>query len=425
MPLRRRTDRLLPVFRVEAPEEERMPGSATLPPPATPTSQSREDPAPANEIVIETRTGRVRQAGSDDTGQWMVEQRLRYEQSLYAFTKGVLKRRLLSPKFHKWFCHSLTAEIPPYRKGRLVPRGHLKSSIVSEAVPIHMHIQPAATNIYWKGEPGNELNIILAGEKKDLMSPHLRWVENQWESNQLLRALWPHIAWDNPRRESKKWNEDEMILRRATDYADPSLRVIGVDGAITGAHCKVLIKDDLISLAAANSPTVMKAAIDWHLASRALLAPYEENGLEFLIGTPWAVADLYSHSKKNDPSVEWITRSIVENGRSIWPEQFPPHVVEQLRRDHGVRFYLFYMCSANNPELVDFSKDDLRWYTLHNGETIHFSEDHRDAALATKQHFAQPSEQTSTDNRYRGRRFTPDVQREVFNSRVEYLRMKR
>lgn len=277
MPLYRRTDRPLPIIRTDVPEEDALPGLAALPPPATPTTISRHEPPPDREVIIDTTTGEIRQAGADSPGPWMVEQRLRYERSLYAFTKGVLKRRLLSGGLHRWFCHSLTDHTPPYRKMRLIPRGHLKSSIVSEAMPIHMHIQPAATNLYWPGEPGNELNIILCGEKKDLMASHLRWIEQQWETNPMLR-LWPHRCWENPRRQSRKWNEDEMILPRDTDYADPSLRVIGVDGAITGAHCKVLIKDDLISLAAANSQTVMQAAIDWHVASRALLAPYEENG---------------------------------------------------------------------------------------------------------------------------------------------------
>lgn len=418
-----RAARPLPTYHVDSEGRTTrvMPPPPPLPPPATPTSPTRAEPPPSNEIIIETKTGRIRQAGADDHGPWMVEQRLRFERSLYAFTKGVLKRRLLSPHIHKWFCASLTAHTPPYRKMRLIPRGHLKSSIVSEAMPIHMHIQPADTNIYWPGEPGNELNIILAGEKKDLMGSHLRWIESQWETNPMLR-LWPNRCWDDPRRQSRKWNEDEMILPRDTDYADPSLRVIGVDGAITGAHCKVLIKDDLISLAAANSQTVMQNAIDWHIASRALLAPYEENGLEYIIGTRWAVSDLYSYIQHHDPSVDSITRAIVENGVSIWPEQFPPHVIEQLRRDHGVRFHLFYMNNASNADLVDFPREDLRWYDLREGKEIQFEEDGRDVALASRQQ--TPTKDTSTSQRYRGQRFSPDTQREVFSGRAEYFRLK-
>jgi len=422
MALYRRTDRPVPPQPgADPPAEVVLPEPATLPPPATPETISRHEPPPSNEIVIETKTGRIRQAGADSEGAWLNEQRVRFERSLFAFTKGVLKRKLLSNGLHRWFCDSLTKRIPPYRKMRLIPRGHLKSSIVSEAMPIHMHIQPTDGNIYWPGEPGNELNIILCGEKKDLMGSHLRWIEQQWESNPLLR-LWPHRCWDNPRRQSRKWNEDEMILPRKTDYADPSLRVIGVDGAITGAHCKVLIKDDLISLAAANSQTVMQAAIDWHIASRALLAPYEETGLEYIIGTKWAVSDLYSYIQERDPSVECITRSIVENGTAIWPEQFTPDVIEQLRRDHGTRFYLFYMNNANNPELVDFSVDDLRWFELSGGTEVVFEEDSRDVSLAKR--MQRRVRDDSTSERFRGQPFNAKNIREIFSGREEYFRLK-
>lgn len=241
----------------------------------------------SDELVIDAKTGRVRQAGATlDEGPWVIDFRARAEQSLYVFTKAVLKRELLSPNLHGWLCRSLVPTTHN-RMMRLLPRGHLKSSVVSEALPMHMHIQPdpdQGDNLYWKGVPGSEMNVILCGEKKDLMGAHLRWIETQWESNDLLRALWPHRCWNIPRRDSKKWNEEEMIIPRARDYADPSLRVIGVDGAITGAHCRVLVKDDLISVAAANSPTVMQSAINGHIASRALLAPFEDVGLEYIIG---------------------------------------------------------------------------------------------------------------------------------------------
>lgn len=422
MALQRRTDRIIPQGIVDELDTE---SPASLPPPAMPGA-ARDEPPPAEEIIIESATGRIRQAGADAEGAWLIDQRKRFEASLYAFTKGVLGRKLLSKHVHKWFCRSLTHPIPPYRRMRLIPRGHLKSSIVSEALPIHMHIQPDpadGVNLYWPGVPGSEMNTILAGEKKELMASHLRWIASQYESNKLLRGLWPHLCWDNPRRQSKKWNEDELILPRKVDYADPSIRVIGVDGAITGAHCRVLIKDDLVSLAAANSQTVMMGAIDWHTASRALLAPYEETGLEYIIGTRWAVSDLYSHIMDNDPTVDHITRAIVEDGVPIWPEQITLASVEALRKEHGVRFHLFYMNNVQNSDLVDFSMDDLRWYAISGGDTVVLEEDHRDAAMRQR---AVPVnvKPTGTSERYRGQRFTPDLQREMLSGRDTYLRLK-
>ena len=160
------------------------------------------------------------------------------------------------------------------------------STCVSECLPMHILLQPREHNVYWPGMDGSEMRILLIGEKQELMSAHLRWIETQFTNNKLVRAFWSHRLWENPKRDAKTWNAIEMQLPRAAtnDYADPSIRVIGVGGAITGAHPNVLIKDDLISIEAANSPVVMQTAIDYHISSRALLAPNEDRGLEFIIG---------------------------------------------------------------------------------------------------------------------------------------------
>jgi hypothetical protein len=89
-----------------------------------------------------------------------------------------------------------------------------------------------------------------------------------------------------------------------------------VGGAITGAHPNILIKDDLVSIEAANSPTVMQSAIQWHVASRALIN--SPGCLEYIIGTRWSVADIYQYILDNDPTVEVVIRSIVEGGQTTF-----------------------------------------------------------------------------------------------------------
>lgn len=391
------------------------------PPKVEPQAAVVEPRLPPHEIIVESKTGRVRQAGADDEGREIVEFRLECERSLYAFAKGILRRDLLSPRLHGWFCASLQRN-PPYRKLRLMPRGHLKSTIVSEALPIHMLIQPDpenGENVYWPGISGADMRILLSGEKQDLMSAHLRWIENQWETNSLLRGLWPQRAWQIPRRDAKKWNENEMLIPRQNDYADPSIRVIGVGGAITGAHPNVLIKDDLISIEAANSPTVMQTAIEWHKSSRALLAPDEERGLEYIIGTRWAVSDLYSHIMQTDPSVECMTRSIVEDGVPIWPEKISLKHVADLRKEYGSLFHLLYMNNAGDPELTDFSETDLRYYTI-QGDSLVFDENDMDLLLHDKEKApARPS-----PDGLRGMPLTGDVYEMEFSAREEYLRFR-
>lgn len=337
------------------------------------------------EIVVEKKTGRPKQAGADlPDGAFVNELRKKAERSLFVFTKGILEREYLSPKLHREICPWLT-KAPPYRKLLLLPRKHAKTSIVSHGLPIHILIQPRENNLYFPNKAGADTRILLAGETEQRASNNLGVIQSAFENKRLLRALWPQVCWDNPRRESKKWNAREMVVPRSIDFPDPSVQAIGVGGAITGARFDVMIKDDLISVEAANSPTVMQTAIEWHIASRALLD--SDSSLEWIIGTRWAVNDLYSYIEENDPTVEYRKRSIVENGEPIYPERFSIErtlgkiSVLELQKEFGVLFPLLYMNSATDPSLTDFSPEDIRTFAI-NGNMIEFAEDERDLLLA-------------------------------------------
>lgn len=335
------------------------------------------------EVVIDKKTGLARQAGATMAdGAWVTGVRLRAERSLYVFAKGIMGRTYLTKTLHLPMCAWLQTR-PPFRKLALWPREHAKTSIVGHCLPIHILLQPRSHNLYFPGEDGCDQRIVLAGETETRATDALRVIQSAYESNQLLRAFWPHLMWDNPRQQSKKWNEKEMIVRRPTDYPDPSIRGIGVGGAITGAHPSVLLKDDLISVEAANSPTVMQGAIEWHVTSRALIN--RDGTLEFIIGTRWAVADLYDYIITNDPTVEVTIRSVVEGGVCIYPEVFNMEKVAQLQREFGILFPLLYMNSAADPELVDFDMAQIREFTLSNGY-VEMTEDDRDVVIAERLH---------------------------------------
>ena len=340
----------------------------------------------AVEVVLDAN-GHPKQAGADlPEGKWINTFRTKAEGNLYAFAKGILNRNYLSPTLHiqvaAWAQHQ-----PPYRKGLLLPREHAKTSIVSHALPIHILIQPADANIYFPGKAGVDTRILLAGETEKNASNNLSVIEAAYESNRLLRALWPTCVWDSPRKEADRWNKIEMIVPRNTDFPDASIRAVGVGGAITGARHDVHICDDLVTFEAANSAVTMETAIMWFEASRALYD--SDSSLEFIVGTRWAVHDLYEYIQANDPTVDWIVRAIVENGEVIYPEKFALDVtagkiaVTSLQKEQGTMFPLLYMNSAADPDLVDFDMNDTRQFEFEHGEIV-FKQDERDALLVEK-----------------------------------------
>jgi len=350
-------------------------------------------------------------------------------------------RRYLTKDLHLPVCDFLQ-KVPAYRKMLLMPRDHAKTSLVSHCLPPHIIIQPAETNKYFPGMAGADCRILLAGESQGRAGSNLSVIEAAFEGNQLLKALWPSVCWDNPRRASKGsanvfWNNEKMTVPRSTTYPDPTVYAIGVGGAITGSRPNVIIKDDLVSLEAANSEVVMRTAIEWHKASRALMDEYEkESGvesLEFIIGTRWAVFDLYSFVLDGDEetppdySVEALVHKILEpdeegEPKPIWPERFDPARIEQLRREHGSMFYLLYMNEANDPNLVDFDITMLRKFAL-RGKTISFDTDGRDTFLAEREKDALKTELGKPGERVplNGENFNRLFGRE---SRIDYLRLR-
>lgn len=356
---------------------------------------------PAEEFII-MPNGQVRQAGATQPDGPLIQAfKKQAEKDLFTFTFGVLDQWWLYPPLHQPICVWLQT-VPPFRKCLVVPRGHGKSSVVCQALPQHMIVQPADGNIYFPGLAGTDTRIVMAGEKIDRAQDHLRVIESTQMGNLLLRALWPETIWENPKRQSKKWNDSEMIVPRLREWPDPTIRAIGVGGAVVGAHPNAMIEDDIATENAANSPVVMNMTLRWRENARALLASQGATPLEFTSTTKWAIIDVVSHAE-GDATVEvnsdW--RTVVEGGKPIYPMNSrgeltdfgKPGAIEQLQKQHGVMFWLLYMNSVTDSALVDFDEADIRWFELRTGQVV-ITEDERDAALAgvmrSRTHGAEP-----------------------------------
>jgi hypothetical protein len=358
------------------------------------------------EVVVD-KTGVPRQAGSSHPeGEAIKQIRTLAEQRLHFFSKAVMGRSYLTDHLHLPTADFLQ-RVPPFRKLLLMPRDHAKTSIVSHCLPPHILIQSAASNIYFPGLDGCESRILLGGSSAGRAEKNLKVISTAFTSNTMMRALWPHRCYDSEKHakyEAPKWNAQEMTIPRAESWPDASVFAVGVGVEIAGARPNVMIKDDLIGREAANSEAMMRDAIDWHKASRALMDEYEKDmgieSLEFTIGTRWAVFDLYAFILDGDEevgpdlSVEYKKRSILEPvidsaGNQtgdlipIWPERFPPERIDQLRSEFGSMFYLLYMNEASDPNLVDFDMNRVRQFELGGttGSDIIFDIEERDTYL--------------------------------------------
>lgn len=376
----------------------------------------------AIELVIDRKTGRVRQAGATEAeGRWVLDLKTRCERSLYVFEKVVLRRADFTPTLHKPGCDWLQT-VPPWRKMMLWPREHCKTSMVGHGLPLHVQIQSATSNPYFPDEDGADIPILYITLNEKLAKGAIRVQQAAWLTNDLLRAFWPHRVWANVRRDAALWNDLEYVLPRETRVPDPSVRALGVGGAITGAHPRLVIEDDLIDINAANSDLIMQEAINCHIAYRALAN--RPGCLNYIIGTHWATYDLYTYIEENDPTVEIVKRSIVEDGVPIYPEGgFTDAKIADLQRDFGSLFDLLYMNNAKAPGLTDIRMEDVRSFAVADGRIV-FDEDARDLALLQNASPMQriPQVGTKGDTSMAGRPLHEVY--DVVKARHEHLRLR-
>ncbi len=354
----------------------------------------------------------ARQAGAaQPNGPWIQEVRQGAESSLYFFLTAILGLTFFTKTLHKPLCDFIQ-DPESMRKLLVAFRNCGKSTIISRGLPLHAFVQPKERNLYWPGLLGVDTRLLLACETIGRGKEHLGFIQSVLETNQRLRALWPHVFWKCPQREAKTWNNEEFILPRTHPRAEPSMKCVGVNAATAGMHPDGKIEDDPIAEAAANSPIIMETAKNWHRTSRALIN--HPGAREWTLGTYWAVEDLYQTEHEQDPSVAVQKKALIEEGEIQWPERyvftdaearewngthrdrilvgeaFEKVSVEQLQRESGSYFALFYLNDPTHSDLTDFQPRDLRHYRL-EGDRLIFDDDPRDALLAAQAAVPAPS----------------------------------
>lgn len=234
----------------------------------------------------------------------------------------------MTPDFHGHRCAQIDSVRMPYaRQMDLWPRGHLKTHIITMGKSIQEYLCD------------NNVRILLASASKDGAQKNLRKIKQIFESNTLLHWLFPECI---PQTKTDRWAETEATLPRKANHAEPTFKVIGVGGHITGWHFDIIRKDDLIDEKTERSPEVMEKIIDWHLVMKNLLEG-PAAGIDHIIGTRWAMFDLYQYVIKNEPeyTVNCFGTWPMEGpnaGQPYWPERFKREDLLTLREKDPYKF---------------------------------------------------------------------------------------
>ena len=256
----------------------------------------------------------------------------------------------------------------------MLPMGHLKSTIVSRSMPIHILIQPLGSNLYFPRRAGANLRIALVNENETKSMENLSYIRQHLENNEWLYWCWPDVIWANKKeRGSARWSDQFLDVRRNEYWAEASVTAIGVNTGFIGRYFDVILPDDIAALQASQSKDLLARAKTFRRAMRTRRVDKTEGPTGSIIigvGTEWPAVDLYEEWQK-DPTVNVMVKSIVEvdektkEERSLWPEKYPLEIIEKMREENdAVEWAAWYMNRRVGRGVTALSWEQLREYKV-------------------------------------------------------------
>lgn len=288
--------------------------------------------------------------------------RRRYRGSLFMLAKYGLGYPDLDPVAHGPVCRALEnaywglERAPWHEKGIrkiliMMPRGTLKSTLVTYAFPIWVLLQndPAAVvnampegkaEKMWvappsfNGKKGYNQRILLSNLTCDNAIQFLSTIKAHLSTNEELRDVFGNAAPE--RRVEGLWKAERCNITWRDDFGarDPNLQTNGLDRSVNSGHFDIGIFDDMIDEKMVNNAQMVERSIQFHRQTQPLL---EKPALQIYVGTHWADQDLYTHLRESPEEKGQWEMVIEEADRALGEPKGPP---DQVLAD-GRRRYFF------------------------------------------------------------------------------------
>jgi uncharacterized protein (UPF0332 family) len=287
--------------------------------------------------------------------------KLRARKSLFFMAKGVMGYKDVNARVHGGFCKFFQSEAKNRRMG-LMPRGHLKSSIATEADSVRLAV-----------DDPDETRILIANEVLANSVAFLTTIKAQFEKNHFLRALFPELILDRFSGPGIQWSSEGATLPRKTTYKEPTWMPLGTGGAATSKHFSRIKGDDLIGLESKKSPAVMRAAINWNRNIESLAIDSYHTVIDW-IGTRWLKNDLYGDIiERYGDNLAVFSKSVVDKeGNLIFPEKYNWEMLRIIMETTPDIWASQYMNEPTSEMGSDFDATGLRYFQFDNDGNVVF-----------------------------------------------------
>jgi len=299
--------------------------------------------------------------------------RKRAKTDLYFLCQGPLEYTRFVPHVHGHLAGWIERNRGYQHRMELLPRDHYKSTQITIGDGIQMALPNDAGLVEMPYALGPNVKILLGHEVREMASKFLFEIAAAFTRKEGMLALFPDCI---PSKRTQRVNKWELELPRSQHHKEATFSTIGAGGAAQGGHYNWCKLDDLVGEDARDSKIVMKRALDWFDNVNALLDRIRYDGWD-LTGTRWSYADVYSHAMERygidvensilncipEKDIEKLkggllriyARGAIENGKPIFPEEFPAEKLLVLRKNPLVWAAQY----ANNP--LESGLNEFTW----------------------------------------------------------------
>lgn len=170
-----------------------------------------------------------------------------------------------------------------------------------------------------------EITVGIFSHTGPVANKFLDQIKRELEVNRLLQSTYPDVLWESPRKQSPLWSvEKGIIVRRKTNPKEPTVFASGlVDGMPTGAHFRLRVYDDVVTLESVSTPEqVAKTTNAWALSDNlGAKGPNGEPARAWHIGTRYHFGDTYNdilERKALKPRIYPATDDATPNGNPVF-----------------------------------------------------------------------------------------------------------
>jgi len=335
------------------------------------------------------------------------------EDDLFFFAKSILGFDWLDIEIHGDLCNKLMDYKMNRRMRVVLPRSWLKTTLCSIAYPMWRAIKS-------KGR----IRILLVQNTYANAVAKLSVIRNQFEKNEILRALWPELLPDK----NDTWKSESLCLHRDVHYPESTFEAAGTNTTTVSRHYNIIIEDDTVApkfseLGEENVAPVkedIELAIGFHRGVIDLQVDFEQDQI-MIVGTRWFEKDLISWSQEHEPTYVHYQRACLEtNGKAdefgtpTYPKRFSQKTLDEIRAAKGP--YMFSCLYLNLPRRSVDMLFLIEWFRYYETES-------RDLTTYTTVDIGGSKEDTKGEpdwsvvltcgiNIYDGRKFVLDIWRE-------------